>query len=194
MPTKSVVVACHSCGVTFNTTSKRITDGRGRYCSRACLYESRRIPREQSLWGRVDIRGQDECWPWVGCQRQSFGYGAIRYDGRQQSAHRVAYILTYGPVPEGLVVCHSCDNPACCNPRHLRADTQSANIREASARNRMRRYENHHNGKLTREQKVEIRQVYAAGGVTLKWLAKQYGVTPQTIWRTVHAQDLLPIK
>jgi hypothetical protein len=69
------------------------------------------------------------CWLWTGAMRNS--YGAIKHEGSVLSTHIVAYAITNGPVPEGLLVTHKCDRRECCNPGHLRAGTCSDNSREA---------------------------------------------------------------
>src|SRR5690606_32428514 len=70
------------------------------------------------FWGKVDVRGPSECWPWKASTWPS-GYGQFRMDGRPTGAHRVAYAVTRGDIPAGLHVLHRCDNPPCVNPNHL---------------------------------------------------------------------------
>jgi hypothetical protein len=77
----------------------------------------------------------DECWPWTG-QTVTGGYGRLGWQGRREIAHRVAWELFEGPIPEGQWVLHHCDNPPCCNPLHLYAGTQRQNIHDAIARGR----------------------------------------------------------
>lgn len=92
---------------------------------------------EQRLWEKVDRTG--DCWVWTAKTRSSFGYGMIRVGGtpgRLVSAHRVAWELTNGPIPDGLWVLHGCDNPPCCNPAHLHLGTRADNMREMSERGR----------------------------------------------------------
>ena len=78
------------------------------------------------------------CWLWMRhCART--GYGQVRFHGRMWNAHRVAWTLTRGPIPDGLCVCHKCDTPACINPDHLFLGTYTDNMRDAVKKDRMAR-------------------------------------------------------
>lgn len=138
---------------------------------------------EQRFWDKVDRRGRDECWPWRSTARSGFGYGAFRakYPAPTMNAHRIAYMLTFGLVPPGHFVLHTCDNPACCNPSHLTAGTPKDNMRDLVERGRLgdaRRFGvDNGNAKLTPEQVLEIR----ASTLGTVALARQYGVTRDTI-------------
>jgi excisionase family DNA binding protein len=85
----------------------------------------------------VDRKGPDECWEWKG-HRGSNGYGVAYCQGLQMRAHRVAYMLAKGDIPEGLIILHKCDNPPCCNPAHLRLGTFLDNAEDAINKGRLR--------------------------------------------------------
>jgi hypothetical protein len=79
------------------------------------------------FWSKVEIKGEDECWPWVGARRTD-GYGVFRSNSHLSKAHRVAYYLAHKNDPVELVIDHTCFNKWCCNPKHLQAITQVENI------------------------------------------------------------------
>lgn len=96
------------------------------------------------FWKKVRKTGPDDCWEWVGWrQKKAAGrlpYGMWRPSPTQKStplkAHRVAWTLINGPIPNGLCVCHRCDNPACCNPSHLWLGTASDNNKDRDGKGR----------------------------------------------------------
>lgn len=134
------------------------------------------------LWTKVDQRGPDECWPWTGRWRVR-DYGMLGRGSRNDGAvlaHRAAWEVTHGPVPEGLCVLHSCDNPPCCNPAHLFLGTQADNMRDMAAKRRGNTV------KLAPGDADAIRRAYAAGAGTQRNLAKRYKITQAHVWRIVH--------
>lgn len=138
------------------------------------------IPLAERLWRQVDVRGPDECWPWTGKARANFGYGMIGLGDRKRKidrTHRVAFELTYGPIPKGLYVLHSCDNPPCCNPEHLSLGDHNDNFADVATRDRARRGEGHYHAKLTDFDIRYIRTMYAAGVATQAELASEHGIT-----------------
>ena len=139
----------------------------------------------ETFWSHVNIGDPDECWEWQGGRFWS-GYGLLYLGGHHQyRAHRVAYELQNGPVPEGFVVCHKCDNPPCCNPAHLFVGTQAENLADMRKKGRQGRTgykpgrqtgEKNNNSKLTWEKVARIRQLLA-DGQAYKEVAKLFGVS-----------------
>lgn len=89
---------------------------------------------EEHLLDRIR-KDENGCWNYIGCTN-STGYGHIRKNGKVQKAHRVSFEYFIGPIPDGLFICHKCDNPACVNPDHLYAGTQKDNVRDMFSRGR----------------------------------------------------------
>jgi hypothetical protein len=88
-----------------------------------------------SFWAKVDIKGLDECWPWK-LSKSNEGYGRFSFGDRCVRAHRFAYQVSHGEIPNGLRVLHTCDNPTCCNPTHLWIGTDNDNCQDKIAKGR----------------------------------------------------------
>lgn len=88
------------------------------------------------FWSKINVRGANECWNWKQSTRGSLGYGQFRIEDKICDAHRVALELMKGPLKKGRYVCHSCDSPKCCNPRHLFAGTQKNNMDDMTDKGR----------------------------------------------------------
>jgi HNH endonuclease len=123
----------------------------------------------QRLARYVDSSGGfDACWPWNGF-RNKLGYGRAWYRGELHLSHRLAWINAFGPVPAGRIVCHACDNPPCCNPKHLYAGTDQTNSDDKAARGRSgdRRGAANGHAELSSQQVVALRShpgTHAAAG------------------------------
>ena len=133
------------------------------------------------FWAKVDKSGgADACWLWTGATAGR-GYGRI-YDpriGHHAAAHRISWELSNGPIPDGLFMCHRCDNPPCVNPAHLFPGTHTDNMRDAGVKGRrvFMTCEKHGRAKLTPDQVQEIRQSPEAK----RALARRYGIDPAQV-------------
>lgn len=158
-------------------------------------HHSSKYTPEQAIkefWSKVNKDGSipthmphlGKCWEWLGSKHYR-GYGDVRWNGRKDKAHRAAWQIVNGDISDGLCVLHKCDNPSCCNPKHLFLGTQKQNAEDRESKNRGNRInvtgEKHGMHKLTDKQVNEIRQRYAAGGITQRKIAAEYGVKQGTI-------------
>jgi len=154
---------CAICGIVFQPTGNK-----GHCCSPTCTLQY--------------LSKQDgECRVWTGSINGK-GYGGIRINGKQYKAHRVSYEIKFGPIPEGMLALHKCDNRMCINPDHIFPGTSKENTADMIAKGRDVRGEACSWSKLTDQQVNEIRDKISVGkrGV-LKALAIEYGVSQSTI-------------
>lgn len=127
-------------------------------------------------------RGSDEaCWPFQG-YIANHGYGQFGIRKAKLRAHRIAWLLTYGDIPDGVKVCHACDNPPCCNPVHLRLDSQAGNIHESVRKGRKHAWGLQ---KLVAAQVIEIRAQAKAGHLH-KDIALAFGISRNHVSTVVH--------
>lgn len=144
---------------------------------------------DERFWTHV-ARG-DGCWEWTGTRRPD-GYGVHWNGSRQVRAHRRSWEMANGPLPEGAVIRHSCDNPPCVRPDHLAIGTQQDNLADMTSRGRRVRGERHpwfgqeqrgetnRQAKLTDEQVAHIKGMAAAGHYHDD-IAQRYGVTKTNV-------------
>jgi hypothetical protein len=126
-------------------------------------WEGKRVLPKERFWPKVAIGEPDECWNWK--RPVKTYYPLFSYKRAPITAYKAAFLFTYGDVPKGLCIRHTCDNPMCCNPNHLVVGTQRDNIHDAIIRGRFifpktKRGSEHVFSKLTEEQAETIRQEY----------------------------------
>lgn len=140
-------------------------------------------PFPDRFWAKY-AQAANGCLEWQGA-RDRMGYGSFGLDGRIQSAHRIAYTLRHGPIPEGMCVLHRCDNPPCGLDDHLFLGTKADNSADCYRKKRA----NHPAGEVhprpsARLTVVAVRAIrvrYADGGVTCAAIARDYGVDEETV-------------
>ncbi len=164
------------------------------------------LSRKQAdhFWSRVAIH-LGECWEWLGAlTNKHYGHFSIRKPKQiWLYAHRTAYELTVGKVPDGLFVLHKCDNRSCCNPDHLFLGTNLDNVHDMLAKGRHRygialpekraRGERSATAKLTNEKVKAIRERYAQGEITMRSLGSQFGVNATTVYMVVQRRTWIEI-
>lgn len=125
----------------------------------------------------------DGCWEWTG-GKNSDGYGHFHIKRKSYRAHRISFELFVGPIPEGMYVCHSCDNRACVNPSHLFLGTQKDNVQDMYNKSRQsnKRAKGENNGqhKLTEQNIYQIREMIEQG-YSQREIAKRFDVSHQQI-------------
>lgn len=142
----------------------------------------------EKFWGRVR-QSPNGCWEWQGA-KSGRGYGRLSINGEYWLSHRLAYVLSRGEIPNGMLVCHTCDNPSCCNPDHLFLGTVKDNADDMVSKGRNYRTpgEKCSTAKLTWDVVQQIRDEFATGEHTKKGLARKYGVDQHTIRRAILGQ------
>ena len=146
-------------------------------------------PIAERFWPKVEKT--EGCWLWRASRnRAGYGYFGDWSHRRTRAAHRVSWELAHGPIPPGLLVCHTCDNPPCVRPDHLFLGTHTDNLHDSMAKGRkygpahtarLPRGTQHYKARFTDEDIRAIRDAYGRPGVTFERLARQYGVTGTTI-------------
>lgn len=137
----------------------------------------------ERFWTRIE-KQSNGCWIFLGC-RDKWGYAQYGVKCKRHQAHRYSYELTHGPIPKGMLVRHSCDNPPCVNPEHLSLGTDADNRADSVSKGRHAWGERSNQAKLTVAKVIEIRRLYAGSGQgrpsNAGMLAAKFGVDRGTI-------------
>lgn len=135
------------------------------------------------FWDKVDkgLAGDDTCWPWLGCTTRGYGRFNAPYISDTR-AHRIAWLMANGKeIPSGMFVCHTCDNPSCCNPDHLFLGTHQENMDDKVSKGRQLVGSNHYKAKLNEKQVTEIMKLLNAGRLKQYEIAEMFEVNEDTI-------------
>lgn len=188
-------ITCQHCGEQKELRG-RPAAGDGKFCSRSCHYASRvgrtypprrdRRSMPDIFWSRVrKSDAEDACWGWSK-KTYGFGYANFSYrvsgsDGRPKqiyiSAHRASWEIHFGPVPDGLFVLHSCDNPSCTNPNHLFLGTQLDNMRDRHQKGRVG-----YIAKKLRPTDIPVIRSQISEGLSDARIAARFAVSGGAIW------------
>lgn len=128
----------------------------------------------------VERNASDKCWPWKHC-RDKDGYGEFRFGGKKYKAHRVAFELDNGPILDGLLGTHSCDNPPCCNPNHVRPGDETSNAAEMVARGRANPPRGERSGSVKLSE--DAVRVIRKSTLPAETLAQMFGVKKPCIYK-----------
>lgn len=135
----------------------------------------------ERFWSRVKPMSNG-CWLW---QTTTDGrYGTFPYAGTVHKAHRFAYAMTKGRIPEGMEVCHRCDTTLCCNPAHLFLGTHADNMADMVAKGRVGRGQSQGHSRFTEDDIREMRRLRAEGMRTPA-IAARYGTDTGNVSRIV---------
>lgn len=153
------------------------------------------------LFAKIDVRGPDECWPWIGGMG-TWGYGSFWLDGKNLNASRAVYLLLIGPLFGAQQALHSCDNPPCSNPAHLWAGTQADNVKDCNTKGRGRGLFSGKTGVkhpryvalLTPELVREAKRLYFECGVSQSEIGRIWGVGSWVISKAVRGKSWSHLK
>lgn len=145
--------------------------------------EKKKRTEEAIFWSKVAIKSPEECWNWTGYIEKK-GYGRLRYKKTLILAHRLAWELHYNQkVPETLCICHSCDNPACCNHSHLFCGTNADNMRDKAIKGRARK-----NSSSKDEDLPIIKKLWKSKNFTQEQIGKLFDVSKDVTGRNKYTR------
>lgn len=161
-----------------------------------------KIKFEKRFWDKVKITGTYDCWEWQGAKNTK-GYGEFwntLRDGRHTRAHQVSWILRNGEIPDGLCICHKCDNPSCVNPAHLFLGTVEENNADTIKKGRRiqgkllygrdhpQHGSNAPHSKLTDKDVLEILHIRDTEKISFAKIGSRFGVSAGLVNNIVHGR------
>ena len=135
------------------------------------------------------IKTSEGCSNWS--HGTSHGYGEVILDGKSMTAHRAVWLLTKGPIPEGMLVCHRCNNKLCINPDHLYLGTIAQNTIDAGKDGLLKRNSGSFKGKYY-EGEVWLMRKLKVAGITYAKIGKMFKTNRSTIWCILNNKGYLP--
>jgi DNA-binding XRE family transcriptional regulator len=165
-------ITCTHCGLEFFPHNKGPART-AKYCSLKCYHASLLRPITETFWRFCKPAGENDCWEWHG-GRMLTGYGVIGRRRGNLLAHRICWEIHYGPIPRGMLVRHTCDNPPCVNPRHLLLGTDRDNTLDKCHRMR-------NPSILSKDDVFRVRSLIADGNLKQRQIADIFGVSRETV-------------
>lgn len=180
---RKVMLVCAQCGKAFAKTRSYLAGKKNVYCSRACQFSTPTKTRFLAFVTGADRRG---CWNWIG-QIDQNGYARFKFNNISERAHRAAWVIFKGPIPQKLMVLHRCDNRKCVNPDHLFIGSNSDNMADMKLKRRhvvARPGSLHWKSKLNETQVSTMRTLFSSG-VGFAAISRRFNVSPATARKVV---------
>lgn len=172
------------CGKIKDVSIYNIKNGRSKSCgcqqSRLINYDEKKI---KSIKNNIKINNKG-CWLWQKGKDKD-GYGTCGYKGKTIRTHRLVYSLINGEIPKGKYICHSCDQPSCCNPDHLFLGDASKNSKDMTNKGRQSKGLKRWSCKLTIDDVLEIRKIRDEKKLSYLQISKKFNVAREHIYKII---------